>query len=70
MKGDFCPMCGSNRFKHEKRDILLESQNREVKNILIWICEDCQEEFIDDLSIGILYSGPLISQRKKQVSTL
>ncbi|MBI4753190.1 YgiT-type zinc finger protein [Candidatus Desantisbacteria bacterium] len=64
MKGDFCRMCGSNKLRQEKRNILLESQHKEIKDISIWICEDCQEEFIDDLSINKLYVNSVQSRRK------
>ena len=64
MKGDFCRMCGSDKLRQEKKDILLESQNKKIKDISIWICENCQEEFIDDSSITKLYANSLQFRRK------
>ncbi|MFH1563734.1 MAG: YgiT-type zinc finger protein [Nitrospirota bacterium] len=64
MKGDFCRMCGSDKFRQEKRNILLESQNKEIKDISVWICENCQEEFIDDSSITKLYANSIQSSKK------
>ncbi len=68
MRGDFCRMCGSKRLRQEKRDILLESQHKKIKDLLIWICEDCQEEFLDDSSRERLYAGSAIARREHSLS--
>ncbi len=59
-------MCGSNKLKQETRDILLKSKNEKINNILIWKCENCHEEFIDDSSMKKFYSQ-VKRQKKRRV---
>ncbi len=67
MKRDFCRFCGSKKLQKEKRDIFLESQKKMVKDVSIWICENCGEEFLDDASIDKLYNKRRVSQRNKSL---
>lgn len=57
MRDDFCRMCGSKKFRKELRGILLKSKKKTVKNVTIWVCENCGEEFIDEESRDKLYSS-------------
>ena len=67
MKGDFCRMCGSTKLKREKRDVFLDSQNKEIKGIMIWICENCGEEFLEDSSREELYANARRVKREKSI---
>ena len=63
MQGDFCRMCGSKKIRMESKDILLESQKKTVKGVVIWVCENCGEEFLDDESRDKLYRSAKSIQR-------
>ncbi|MFQ5824961.1 MAG: YgiT-type zinc finger protein [bacterium] len=65
MKGDFCRFCGSKNLKKGKEDIFLESQKKWIKEVSIWICENCGEKFLDDTSHNKLYSKSRIYKREK-----
>jgi len=65
MKGDFCRMCGSKKLRREKRDLMLESKKKTIKDVSIWICENCGEEFLDDASRDKLYDSQRVAQRKR-----
>ncbi len=67
MKGDFCRMCGGTELRHEKRDVVLESRKKTVKNIAIWVCENCGEEFLDDASSPKLYNAARSRKTKRTV---
>jgi YgiT-type zinc finger domain-containing protein len=68
MKGDFCRMCGSKKLKRQKRDIFLASQNKKIKAVSIWICQNCGEEFLDDSSRERLYSASRVARRRRAVA--
>ncbi len=68
MKGDFCRMCGSKKLRREERDILLESQNKTIKAVSIWICQNCGEEFLDDSSREKLYGNSRTAKRRRSLA--
>lgn len=57
MKGDFCRMCGSNKLCRKKSTVHLESQKKSIKDVWVWVCENCGEEFLDDTSREKLYQN-------------
>ena len=68
MKGDFCRMCGSEQLKRIEWDLFLASQNKTIKAVSIWRCENCGEEFLDDSSQQKLYGEP-VRLKQRQIVT-
>lgn len=68
MKGDFCRMCGSKKLRQEKRDVFLAAQNKKIKAVSIWICENCGEEFLDDSSREQLYKASNAIRRQRPLA--
>jgi len=65
MKGDFCRMCGSKKLSREERNIVLESKKKTIKDVSIWICENCGEEFLDDASREKFYGASRTAKRRR-----
>jgi len=68
MKGDFCPMCGSKKLKAQKRDIFIASKKKMAKDVSIWICENCGEEFLDDSSWEKLYQASGMVRKRRALA--
>ncbi len=70
MKGDFCRMCGSKNLRRQKKDIFIKSQNKILKAVSIWICENCGEEFLDDASRERVYKGTRKAKSRKSLACI
>jgi len=68
MKGDFCRMCGSKKLRREERDIFLEKKKKTIKAVGVWICENCHEEFLDDVSREKLYQVSGTARKRRALA--